>query len=370
MKVVYDHQTFAMQRYGGISRYFYETIKSLLDKEKSGEDIDTSAFMGYFINEYGLENFKTDFSHFWGKKYIPRFKTKLLFLKLNSILLSRFMGKHNFDLYHQTYYNYLCPSFKGKRIMTVLDMTHEFFPDSFHSLDKTSEWKKQSIPKADGLICISESTRRDLVEMFNVPEEKTRVIYLGNSIDTNVKTERIINDDYILFVGDRKGYKNFLLLLDAYAELPGINNSFKLVCYGGGPPSAAEIELISASQLEGKVIFDSGDDKKLANFYKYASVFVYPSKYEGFGIPPLEAMAMGCPVIASNISSIPEVISDAGLYIDPESLKDMKEQLTLMLTNNKVRVDCINQGLIQQKKFSWQKCADEHLEFYKEILSK
>ena len=366
MKIVYDHQTFAMQRYGGISRYFYETIKDLL----GSDSLDISAFMGYFINEYGLEDFKDDFTHFWGKKYKPRFKTKLLFLKLNEYLLPRFINKYDFDLYHQTYYNYLCPSFKGKRVMTVLDMTHEFFPDSFSPLDKTSEWKKQSIPKADGLVCISESTRRDLIRVFNVPEEKTRVIHLGNSIDPNVKGERIIKNDYILFVGDRKGYKNFTLLANAFVALPDINNSFKLVCYGGGPPSAKEQEFIKTNALEGKIIFDGGDDKRLANFYKYASVFVYPSKYEGFGIPPLEAMTIGCPVIASNISSIPEVVGKAGLYIDPDSLEDMKDKLLLILSGEKTRLDFIHMGLEQQRKFSWKRCAEEHIKFYKELLER
>ena len=364
MNIIYDHQTFAMQKYGGISRYFYETITGLLDYD----ELDVSSFMGFFINEYGLEAFKDKFKHFRGWKYTPRFKTKLLFLKLNNLLLPGFIGKYNFDIYHQTYYSFLCGSFKGKRIITVLDMTHEFFPGSFHSLDKTSEWKKLSIPKADGLICISESTRRDLIKTFNVPEEKTRVIYLGNSIDAGIEDERIIKDNYILFVGDRKGYKNFLLLLDAFTELKDISNSFKLVCYGGGPPSAEETSFISGNNLEGKIIFTGGDDKKLANFYKYASVFVYPSKYEGFGIPPLEAMTMGCPVIASNISSIPEVVGDAGLYIDPESAEDMKSKLLLMLSNEKLRVDFINKGFEQEKKFSWKKCADETLDFYKQIM--
>lgn len=366
MNILYDHQTFAMQRYGGISRYFYETIKRLLENPH----MQISSFMGYFINEYGLEKLKDEFTHFKGTKYTPKFKTKLLFLKLNSILFSRFASKYPFDLYHQTYYDYLLPSFKGKRVMTVLDMTHEFFPGSFHKLDKTTEWKKQSIPEADGFICISESTRRDLIRLFNVQEDKARVIYLGNSIDTNVTSDRIIKDNYILFVGDRKGYKNFSLLLEAYAGLPEINNSFMLVCYGGGPPSESEKQIINDNKLDSRIIFDSGDDKKLANFYKFASVFVYPSKYEGFGIPPLEAMSIGCPVIASNISSIPEVAGEAGLYIDPDSLDDMKKQLTLILTDEDVRTDCVKKGFEQSQKFSWDKCASEHFEFYKELLSK
>lgn len=364
LSITYDHQTFAMQRYGGISRYFYETILHLVNNT----EIDISVYLGHFINEYGLEKLKNEFKLFKGKKYTPKFKTKLLYLKLNDIFFNSFLKKSDSNIYHQTYYNYLCPSFKGKRVMTVLDMTHEYFPDSFSRLDKTSEWKKRSIPNADGLICISESTRRDLIKMFNVPEEKTRVIYLGNSIDPNVTSERIIPGDYILFVGDRKGYKNFKLLLDAYSSLKDINNSYDLICYGGGPASLRELEFISSNNLKEKVKFEGGDDKKLANFYKYASVFVYPSKYEGFGIPPLEAMSIGCPVIASNISSIPEVVGDGGIYIDPDSLEDMKTALTRILTDGDIKSSLIQKGFEQSKKFSWEKCAAEHLKFYKELV--
>ena len=363
LSITYDHQTFAMQRYGGISRYFYETISNLV----RNDELDISVYLGHFINEYGLEKLEKQFKAFKGKKYTPRFKTKLIYLKLNDILFPGFLNKVNPGIYHQTYYNYLCPAFKGKRVITILDMTHEYFPESFSKLDKTSEWKKQSIPKADGLICISESTRRDLIKMFNVPEEKTRVIYLGNSVDTNIISPRVIKDNYILFVGDRKGYKNFMLLLNAFAALKDVNNSYKLVCYGGGSVSNQESKLIASNGLEDKVIFDGGDDRKLANFYKYASVFVYPSKYEGFGIPPLEAMAIGCPVIASNISSIPEVVGDAGLYIDPDSIDDMKSNLQLILGDEMLRQDLVNKGFEQSKKFSWDKCAAEHLQFYKEL---
>jgi glycosyltransferase involved in cell wall biosynthesis len=364
ISITYDHQTFAMQRYGGISRYFYETISRLVNDD----DLEISLYLGHFINEYGLEKLSSEFNAFKGKKYTPKFKTKLLYLKLNDILFPKFLKKTDPDIYHQTYYNYLCPSFRGKRVMTILDMTHEYFSGSFSKLDKTSEWKKLSIPKADGLICISESTRQDLIKMFNVPEEKTRVIYLGNSVNPDISSERALQDNYILFVGDRKGYKNFLLLLNAYIELKDINRAFKLVCYGGGLATGQESEIISQNKLNSRVIFDGGNDKKLANYYKHASVFVYPSKYEGFGIPPLEAMSIGCPVIASNISSIPEVVGDGGLYIDPDSLDDMKEKLTLMLTDENLRKELVKKGLEQSKKFSWEKCAAEHLQFYKELL--
>ncbi len=128
--------------------------------------------------------------------------------------------------------------------------------------------------------------------------------------------------------------------------------------------------MISKLHLEKNMIYKNGDDTMLANLYKYATAFIYPSKYEGFGLPPLEAMHYGVPVIASHTSSIPEVVGDAGVYFDPNSVDDMKEKIDFTLNSKNIRIQLRKKGYAREKSFSWDKCANETLKFYKEVCLK
>ena len=364
MKLLYDHQIFTLQRYGGISRYFYELISHFLRKSQ----IDVSLFMGYFINEYGLENFQHDYRKYYGRKHKDYPKSKLFYLHYDNFLLRRFTKNLNSDIYHQTYYQNLYKNFKGKRIITVYDMTHELYPNLFSSLDKTPEWKKASIPNADGIICISDSTRKDLLNKFNIAPEKVTVIYLGFSGVKEFEKKRKIESPYILFVGDRIGYKNFNLLLKCFATKDNLKRNFKLVCFGRYDFTKEENEVIRKFRVEDRVKYLKGSDKLLANLYHNATAFIYPSKYEGFGIPPLEAINYGCPVVASNSSSIPEVVGDAGLYFDPEDSEELGERINQVINDNDLRKKLIEKGNEQKEKFSWDKCSEETMKFYKKVL--
>jgi len=364
MKLLYDHQIFTFQKYGGISRYFYELISHLFGKNQ----IDISLFMGYFINEFGLERSNESYSSYFGKKHKDYPKSKLLYLHFNNFLFKRFVKNTNPDIYHQTYYKHLNKDFKGKRIITVYDMTHELYPNLFSALDKTPQWKEVSIPKADGIICISDSTRKDLLNKFNITPEKVTVIYLGFSGVEEFEKERKIDSPYILFVGDRVGYKNFSILLKCFATNNNIKKNFKLICFGRYNFTKEENEVIKKFRIEDKVKYLKGCDKLLANLYYNASVFVYPSKYEGFGIPPLEAINYGCPVVASNSSSIPEVVGDAGLYFNPDSVEELEGKIELVLGDDLLRKDLIEKGYKQKEKFSWDNCSEETLKFYKIVL--
>lgn len=364
MRLLYDHQIFTIQKYGGISRYFYELISDFLRKNQ----IDVSLFMGYFINEFGLERLNESYLSYFGKKHRDYPKSKLLYLYLNNFLFKKFTQNTNPDIYHQTYYQYLNKNFKGRRIVTVYDMTHELYPNLFSSLDKTPEWKKVSIPNADGVICISDSTRKDLLNKFNITPEKVTVIYLGFSGAEEYEKKRKIDSPYILFVGDRVGYKNFNMLLKCFATNNNLKRNFKLVCFGRYDFTREEKEVIRKFRIEDRVEYLKGSDKLLANLYHNATAFVYPSKYEGFGIPPLEAINYGCPVVASNSSSIPEVVGDAGLYFDPESMEELGERINQVINDNDLRKKLIEKGYKQKEKFSWNKCSEETLKFYKKVL--
>jgi glycosyltransferase involved in cell wall biosynthesis len=365
MKIVYDHEIFCIQQYGGASRYFYELIVHLLGKD----NVNISVFAGMFTNEYGLEKYKDKFERFSGRKYKEIPKTKMVMIKLNGLRFSSFLKKAKPDIYHQTYYGGFAKDFKGKRIVTVLDMTHEIFKGQFSGLDKTSEDKRKAVEKADGVVCISESTKNDVMEILKIPEERIKVIYLANSLTAEVNEPPLVEGNYLLYVAKRKGYKNFKIILDAFKRSKTLINDFKLVCVGGGDFTSDERSVMKESNIKDPLYF-SASDESLANLYKYAFALVYPSKYEGFGIPPLEAMNYDCPVITTNVSSIPEVVGDAGIYIDPDSPDELVTAIEKLQTDPDLRNTLISKGRIQKQKFSWQKCADEHLEFYREILAK
>jgi glycosyltransferase involved in cell wall biosynthesis len=248
-------------------------------------------------------------------------------------------------------------------------MTHEIFKGQFNAFDKTSEDKRIAVKKADGVVCISESTKVDVMEILKIPEDRIKVIYLANSLTTVVNEPPLVEGNYLLYVAKRKGYKNFKFILDAFKKSKTLVNDFKLVCVGGGDFTSEEKTQMKESLILNPLYF-SASDRTLANLYKYAFALVYPSKYEGFGIPPLEAMNYDCPVITTNISSIPEVVGDAGIYIDPDNPEELINAIEDLQRDGSRRENLILKGQAQKQKFSWQKCADEHLEFYNEILGK
>jgi len=363
MNILFDYQAFSMQRYGGISRYFYEFISRLCKEE----EFAISIFLGLYINEYGLAGYRHDYARFCGVKHrhIPR--TVRAFDILNKLLFAPFLRASHANIYHQTYYADVSGAFPGKRVLTVYDMIHELYPHYFLKRDQTSRNKKKSIQHADAIICISEATKKDLVRLCGVPKERIRVIYLGNSLAPSHESRSLIGTPYILYVGDRGAHKNFSLLRETYTATRHINSTYSLVCFGGGAFSREERSILRSEGLEQKVLFIPGNDQLLANIYQHAAVFVYPSLYEGFGIPPLEAMSCGCAVLASNTSSIPEVVGNAGGYFDPTSRDDLAFQLNRILRDDSFRNELIARGYEQEKKFSWDRCAKETMLLYQQV---
>jgi glycosyltransferase involved in cell wall biosynthesis len=328
---------------------------------------DIVLYMGKFINEYGLENYRNDFSVFSGKKigHIP--KTKLISIALQKPLFEKFAGKQEFDVFHQTYYADINLKRKSRHIITVHDFTHEKLRGNFSKLDKTAEKKRKAILKADGIICVSESTKKDLMSMYAAESKKIKVIYHGNSLKYNVTEPPLLDNKYLLYVGDRRSYKNFGVLIKLFELNNELKSYYKLVCCGGGRFTKTETELISKSGLSGNFMQTEAWDKKIANLYFYATAFIYPSKYEGFGIPMIEAMYNGCPVIASDISSLPEIGGDAALYFNPDSPAELNEKVNLVLNNSEIRNSLKVKGKEREKSFSWDKCAKDTYEFYGEV---
>jgi glycosyltransferase involved in cell wall biosynthesis len=368
MKIFYDYQIFSY-KYGGILRYFCEIIPRLAEKE----NCTIECMAGFNRHRYGLaqrlRQFKNTRYVGWHIPDIP--KTGKLFNFLNKALFIAISKKiKKTDVYHPTYYwPGVFQKIKAKRILTVVDMIHERFPEYFSKDNKTIEQKRKCIQSADSIIAISENTKKDIIDIYNIPEDKVFVTYLANSLkeiaeDYNPKVKF---SDYILYVGYRGRYKNFERALTAYANSKSIMNNFNLVCFGGGEFSDKEKEILKKKRIESKVFQISGDDKVLAAFYKNASLLICPSLYEGFGLPLLEAMHFGCPVAASNTSSIPEVVGGAGEYFDPYSEESISFAIEKILFNEAYRKVLIEKGYKQEKQFSWDKCAQETYKIYEQL---
>lgn len=366
MNVLFDHQTFCIQKYGGISRYFYELANHLSEMDLASVKI----FAPLYINEYFDENTGIRPHGIRLPRALPQKLSRRLSFWADVAAFN--LLKHRADIFHETYYSLAdcCPQ-GAKRVITVCDMIHEKFPDNFSILDRTREIKARAVRRADHIICISENTRKDLIELLGVAEEKISVVYLGHSFmqDEGTSKQRKTNKPYLLYVGKRGEYKNFSGLLRAYAASQLLKNEFSIVCFGGGNFTMAETALMKSLGIDpGNVIFASGGDNALAGWYRSAAVFVYPSLYEGFGIPPLEAMSCGCPVACSNTSSLPEVVGDAAELFNPEVEADMRLAIERVVSSPDHAALLIINSTQRLEQFSWQKCARDTLDVYHRIL--
>jgi glycosyltransferase involved in cell wall biosynthesis len=225
------------------------------------------------------------------------------------------------------------------------------------------------VDRADHVICISENTRRDLVRLFDIDPTRTSVVHLGYSMTAEADAVEVQGGGHrpsLLYVGNRLGYKNFGTLLQAYSSSP-ILREFELIAFGGHPLLPGEQKEIRRLGIGDRVRFESGSDRELAARYQAAAAFVYPSKYEGFGLPPLEAMSHGCPVVCSNAGSIPEVVGDAGVYFDPSSAEDLRLALERVATGEELQADLRSRGYARLGDFSWDKCAAATARIYQEI---
>ena len=382
MKILFDNQIFKAQKYGGISRYFCELFKHINvtnDVQYHMPIRDTNN--EYLKNIYPLSEKKI-------YKNIPACKNskvcrKLiniieLFDKNSNINLSKeALIKNDFDIFHPTYYSkYFLKYIKNKPfVLTVYDMIHELYPEYFN-LDKiTARNKKILIQKANHIIAISENTKKDIMNLYGIDEKKIKVIYLGNSIVSSTKIPRNtpqIPQKYILFVGSRGLYKNFTLFIESISEILRSDKSINVIVAGGYSNqnnfSKEEVGLFEMLNIENQIFQYSVNDEQLAHLYQNALCFVFPSLYEGFGIPILEAFSCNCPAVVSNTSSLPEVGGNAAIYFDPKDKRDIYDKVNEVIYNEKVREQMIKRGREQLKNFSWEKTAKETIELYREIL--
>ncbi len=229
------------------------------------------------------------------------------------------------------------------------------------------------IKRASHIIAVSQNTKRDLVKHLNIPEGKISVIY--NGVDHNIfkpYNVRPLDKSYILYVGSERRRKNLGRLFEAFAALKPELPELKLVKIGSAGRSKKfrddTIKQLSSLGIAGDVIFvDHISELELAYYYSSAILLAYPSLYEGFGFPPLEAMACGCPVVTSNTSSLPEVVGEAGIMVDPYDTSSLVRAMRRVLTDSGLRNDMVRRGLEQAKKFTWERTAELTLQLYNKV---
>lgn len=365
MHISYDYQIFSLQNVGGISRYFVELGQRL---PILFPDMHTTAIAPFYINEYlaasSINKIGRKINAFSGKhRVLPL---------LNDLFSTVILKKNQPDILHETYYATRPLAFKGPRVLTVYDMIHERFPDQFHGPDrKIARLKGKAVARADHLIAISQSTCDDLVNFLGVDKGKITVIPLASSFARDPHRQKIDvrrQRPYLLYVGLREGVKNFEALLTAYANSSLLRTEFDLLCIGGGEFSRNELELVKTLDVCQSVKHLNADDTMLADLYSQATLFVYPSLYEGFGIPLLEAMYCGCPVACSDCSSMPEIAGNAAVFFNPEDTEDMTAVLEETVQSETTLAVLKERGRQREKRYTWDACVAQTADVYRNVL--
>jgi len=283
------------------------------------------------------------------------------------------------DVVHLTNQNFarFALSTKNRFIITVHDLIRLFF-----DLDKETITEKvllkldiRGIKRASHIITVSQHTKNDMIELLKIPDSRISVIY--NGVDHSIfkpYKKKTLDNPYIMYVGAERPRKNFGRLLEAFAMLSKEFPELRLVKVG--EPGRSEeyrrdtlMRLDSLGIIQAVIFTGSIPELDLARYYSSAVLLAYPSLYEGFGLPPLEAMACGCPVVASNNSSLPEVVGEAGIMVNPYATNSLTQAMREILTNSKLMGDLVKKGLKQAKKFSWEKTAEQTQEVYDKVVN-
>ena len=356
MKTIFDSVIFMLQKRGGASNYWLE-------------------FFDRFVKNNDVQIITSKEDNYLNKDFLTFVKNNtpsVIPEKKHSGSLLRVINPHKLKkveepvIFHSTVYRWM----KGKNvknIVTIHDFTHQKYMSGYHKF-LNSILKKRSIKHADGIVCISNNTYKDLLEFYpKLKNKKVKIIYNGfnrnifyhmNKVTLPEKYKCLSEKKFLLYVGQRDGYKNFSFMIDVLSKTDDL-----YLALVGGNDFEIDNEAISNKIFH----FNNVDDSDLNILYNASYCFIYPSLYEGFGIPICEAMNCGCPVIAFNNSSIPEVMNNAGILLNNNDLDGVLEQLK-KLEDQKYRDKIIEKQYNACDKFSWDKAYNEMLDFYKEVL--
>lgn len=350
MKVLLDSNIFNLQKYGGISRYFSQHIKYKSD------NIDFTCSGLFTDNIYAIEH---KLMHKGNFHFINRYVNK--FSDIYQI------KKEAYDIFHPTYY--MPPIYPQNKplVVTIHDLIHERFPGKFSNQDAIQ--KHAIMQAATGIIAISERTKKDILEFYpDIREEKIRVIYHGIEWDYENKRNSLFSESfkYILYTGERSFYKNFDIFVKGISILL-TKYDLNLVCTGSSF-SEQEKDLFKQLKIENRVFCKYCNEDELKALYENALCFIFPSLYEGFGLPILEAFISECPVVLSNASCFPEIAEDACMYFDPKSIESIQKSVEDVILSESIRNDLIKRGRKRFNYFDLKKSINETEKFYKDIV--
>lgn len=343
--IILDANIFGLQTQGGVSNYWKQMLDGLAERNlgKLGLLLPSANRFASFDSDW-LHQFHST-KDFWP----PR--------------VSRYLRARvpiGTKVFHTPYYR--LPSRPvGRYVTTVHDFVYERFSRGAQRLIHSHQ-KFRSIREADVVLCVSNSTRRDLLELLpDVAPDKVRVVHLG--VDTKLfypdrNAEEMISQPTVLYVGQRNGYKRFDLVLAALRDLKDVHLSIV-----GPPLTAQELTELEVSLPRRWAAHSSVSDASLRRLYSVASVFVYPSDYEGFGLPVLEAMACGCPVVTANSSSLPEVGGSAALYAEFQTADAYADAITKALEPS-IRVRLFESGITRAAQFRWDITLNQTIASY------
>ena len=381
MRILFDYQAFEMQRFGGVSRSYAELISHLREEGlscKVGLKESDNAYiklprlkpLHYTHNKYfnGKEWFKGQRTLTRWIMHATGYKNDGLEigLEINQEYCIRLLKRQQFDIFEPTYFDpYFLPYLNGKPFVLTV---HDMIPELLNVDRPQAELKQKLCPLATHIHVPSQNTKDDLIRIMGIPSEKISVIPHG-SPDIPPQREQIFDFPYLLYVGARWSYKNFEPFIKECAHIICNSPNLHVVCTGEFF-SNKEIALLSNLKIQDHVIsMPHVTEELLQALYQHAVAFVYPSAYEGFGIPILEAFVNSCPVLLNNASCFPEIGGNAAIYFDINQEGDLaKHVLELLHYSEEDRHHMINKGVQRARCFSWKESAHKLIQVYGTIL--
>ena len=359
-RVLYDFDVFNRQRYGGIGRYFIELIRHM-----PPDLANVRFFAGLHISRMLHDAFPGS-----GIRLPSLPKTATVREFINQGWLNIECKKWRPNVFHKTLYCRQEPPSGSKLVITLHDLASARFPHLFGGSDRETPLKRYWAGRADAILAVSETTRRDAIEILGIPPQRITVTRLGVNPQEPTALQRAVSPHgrpYMLYVGTRYEYKNFRNLLRAYVQSARTRSAFDLICYGGGGFSQEEKSIIRNSGTESRIHLRSGDDSKLLHYYLHSRALIMPSIYEGFGLPLLEAMSAGCPLLCSDIPTSREVAGDAAAYFPSTDVEAISTSLETVLFDEDLLAQKVAVGRERVNGFSWVKCASETAAVYRSI---
>lgn len=372
MRILYDYQAFIYQNWGGVSRYFSEIMTRLPPDcvPTVGLKVSTNIHAATFAGVTKPVGFFSDGNPFPDciKKSRVYDKLRIAWLRsMNRRYFQSILAQKNFDLLHITldFEDWWLPHLGDKPFVYTV---HDLIPERYWQSPAYFQRRKNLAQRAARIIAVSENTKRDCIEYWGVPEAKIDVIYHAPSVQQDGPRRENAFGDYLLYVGTRNRQKNFTWFVSALAPLLRERPGLKLVCTGN-PFSRHEQQLLRQLKIENQVIGHFFAESELFDLYRHARAFIYPSRYEGFGMPILDAFQAGCPVILTEASCFPEVGGDAALYFAPEDADSLRARVASVLDDPALRAAQIARGRARSARFTWEETAARTAEVYRRVKS-